>query len=111
MHDPVVGAPETVLHEDRIGFGGEVAVGEEQQLDTLANRLLARRSRIGLGFAVLFFYVSHVDLSGNLRYNPDVFYDIKFPGKGGQPNYRLPTQEDRHVRAPLRYSHAGRFER
>src|SRR6266851_707567 len=64
MHDPVMGAPEPVLHEDRIGFGGEVAIGEKQQLDAFANRLLAWRPRIGAGLFVGIFYVSHIDLSG-----------------------------------------------
>src|SRR5205814_768347 len=81
VHDPVVGAAKPVLHEDRIGLGGEVAVGEKQQLDAFANRLLRRQTRIGVGLPLSNFYVSHVDLSGNLRYNVDVFYDIKFPGK------------------------------
>src|SRR5579863_9223813 len=82
MHDPMMGAPETVLQEDRIWLGGEVAVGEKQQLDAFAHRLLARRPRIAAGPSVSIFYVSHIDLSGNLWYNPDVFYDIKFPDKG-----------------------------
>ena len=42
MHDPVMRPPEAVLREDRVGLRGKVPIGEEQQLDALANRLVAR---------------------------------------------------------------------
>jgi hypothetical protein len=72
VHDPVMRSAKTIFFEDCVRFGGEIAVGEEQQLDALPDRLLARRPQLSLPLVRLFIYVSHVDLSGNLRYIPIV---------------------------------------
>jgi len=66
MDDPVMRPAKTVLIEDRVGFGGEVAVGEKQQLDALPHLLLAQEPRLGRGGRRRRFYVSHVDLLRNL---------------------------------------------
>ena len=47
MHDPVMGAAEPVFGENRIGLGGEVAIGEEQQFHPLPQLVLAQKQRIG----------------------------------------------------------------
>ena len=47
---------ETVLGEDRIGLAGEVTIGIKQQLDALAQFLLAEKQRADAGFEV-----SHAD--------------------------------------------------
>ena len=51
-----MGSPEADFPKDCIGFGGEVAVGVEQQFYPLAQFLLTQEQRIDPGF-----YVSHVD--------------------------------------------------
>jgi hypothetical protein len=63
MDDAVMGPPETVLREDRIWLGGEIAIGKEQELDTLPDLVLDRRERRSGGF-----YVSHIDITRNLGY-------------------------------------------
>ena len=67
MDDAVMGPPKTILREDRIGLGGEIAIGKEQQLDTLPDLVLDRkegqRDR---------FYVSHIDITRNLGYRKGV---------------------------------------
>ena len=45
MDDPMMGAPESVLREDRVGLCGEIAIGKEQQLDPLPHLVLGRRGR------------------------------------------------------------------
>jgi hypothetical protein len=69
MDDPVVRPAEAELREDRIGFGGEIAIGEEQQLDAMAHLLLAQEPWLAAGHRRRWIYVSHVDLFRNLRYN------------------------------------------
>ena len=71
MHDPVMRPPEAVLREDRVGLGGEVAIGEEQQLDALANRLVARlpaaRPRVaGVGY-FMSAMLTYFAMSGTLE--------------------------------------------
>ncbi len=73
MHDPVMRPPETVLREYRVGLRGKVPIREEQQLDALANRLVADFRRLRLAFSGSAIYVSHVDLFCNVRYVPDSF--------------------------------------
>src|SRR5262249_12417555 len=46
VDDPVMRPPETVLLEDRVGLGCEVAIGEEQQLDPLPHLFLAQERRL-----------------------------------------------------------------
>lgn len=46
---PMVGAPETILGQNRVRPGGEVAIGEEQQLHRLIEFLLSQKQRIGHG--------------------------------------------------------------
>ena len=76
MHDPVMRAPETVLRKDGVGLGGKVAIREKQQLDALANRLVAR---LAADLAAVSrrrsaaIYVSHVDLFRNVRYASNGF--------------------------------------
>ena len=71
MDDAVMGPPKTILREDRIGLGGEIAIGKEQQLDTLPDLVLDRkegqRDR---------FYVSHIDITRNLGYRKGVFCGV-----------------------------------
>src|SRR5262249_27034393 len=43
MDDAVMGAPETVLRENRIRLGGKIAIGKKQELDTLPDLVLYRR--------------------------------------------------------------------
>ncbi len=43
IDDAVMGAAEAVAREHRVGLGGEVAIGEIEQLDPLAQLVLARR--------------------------------------------------------------------
>ena len=57
MHDPVMGATETVFLEYRVGFSGEVAVAKKQQFHGLAQIFVAQEKRIDP-----WFYVSHVDI-------------------------------------------------
>jgi hypothetical protein len=45
MDDAMMGAPESVAREDRIGLCGEIAIGKEQQLDSLPHLVLGRRGR------------------------------------------------------------------
>ena len=93
MHHPVMRPAKTVLLEDRVGLGGEVAIGEEQQLDPLPHRFLGLRRYIVLGGCLpVGFYVSHVDISGNLRYKDSVFCDIKFRKAGRARQRRGPGQ-------------------
>jgi len=68
MDDTMMGAAKTVFCENRIGLGGEVTIGEEQQLDPLADRLLMQE--VG---TIEEIYVSHVDLSRNLWHYLGVF--------------------------------------
>jgi hypothetical protein len=44
MDNAMMGAPETVSSEDRIGLRGEITISEEQQLDPLTHFLLGYRS-------------------------------------------------------------------
>ncbi len=55
---PVMRAAEAVARQHGIGLRGEVAIGVEQQLDALAELLLAQEQQ-GVGGG---FYVSHIDL-------------------------------------------------
>ena len=71
MHDPVMRPSETLLREYRVGLRGKVPVCEEQQLDALANRLVADFRRLCRAFSGSANYVSHVDLFCNIRYVPD----------------------------------------
>ena len=71
MHDPVMRPSETVLREYRVGLRGKVPVRKEQQLDALANRLIADFRRLRFAFSGSAIYVSHVDLFCNIRYVPD----------------------------------------
>jgi hypothetical protein len=61
MHDTMVSPSEAVSRQDRIGFCGEITIGEKQQLDPLSHLLLARKQWVGARF-----YVRHIDLSRNL---------------------------------------------
>src|SRR5258708_16500887 len=79
MHDPVMGAPETVLHEDRIGFGGEVAIGEKQPPDALTNRLLPWRPYIGPALSLSLFYVTPADFSPTLPDPPAPLSHLQLP--------------------------------
>jgi hypothetical protein len=49
VHDPVMGSAETVFIENGIRLGGEVPIGEEQQLDAVPHLLLAREGTVGGG--------------------------------------------------------------
>jgi hypothetical protein len=69
-----MGAAEPVLREDRIGLCRKVAIGEEQQLDALADILVAEAGGVGRGI-----YVSHIDLFRKHRYNGPAISIIKFP--------------------------------
>jgi hypothetical protein len=40
MDDAMMGAPKSVLREDRIGLCGEIAIGKEQQFDPLPHLIL-----------------------------------------------------------------------
>jgi hypothetical protein len=42
----MMGAPKTVLRENRIGFCGEIAIRKEQELDPLAHLVLTRERRV-----------------------------------------------------------------
>ncbi len=42
MNDTMMGAPKSVLREDRIRLCGEIAIGKEQQLDPLPHLILGR---------------------------------------------------------------------
>jgi hypothetical protein len=68
MHDPVMRPPETVRREYRVGLRGKIPIRKEQQLDALANRLIADFRRLCLAFSGSAIYVSHVDLFCNIRY-------------------------------------------
>src|SRR6185312_4620858 len=57
IDDAVMGAAEAVFRQHGVGLGGEVAIGVIEQLDRLAQLLLAEEEQVGAGF-----YVSHVDL-------------------------------------------------
>jgi hypothetical protein len=59
----VMGAPEIVARENRIGLRGKIAIGKEQQLDPLPHLIL-----VGKGRDSKRFYVRHIDLSRNLGY-------------------------------------------
>src|ERR1700693_5601423 len=50
VDDPVMGPAEAIFLEDRVGLGGEVAIGEEQQLDAVAHLLLAWEGGGGSGY-------------------------------------------------------------
>ena len=54
---PVVRPAEPVLGQDRVGLGGKIPIGVEDQLDPLAQLLVAQEQRIDAGF-----YVSHIDI-------------------------------------------------
>jgi len=66
MDDPVMRPAKPVLLEDRVGLGGEIALGEKQQFDALPHLLLAQEDGLGRGGRRRRFYVSHVDLLRNL---------------------------------------------
>src|SRR5262249_5603495 len=51
------GTAEAISLQDRIGFGGEVAIGIKEEFDALAQLVLTKEQGVGLRF-----YVSHVDL-------------------------------------------------
>src|SRR5216683_2412147 len=57
INDAVVRAAEAVARQHGVGLGGEIAIGVVEQLDALAQFLLAEEQEIGARF-----YVSHVDL-------------------------------------------------
>ena len=63
VDDAVVRAAKAVARENRVGLGGEVAISEEQQFDTVPDRILAGGKPAGPQF-----YVRHIDLSRNLAY-------------------------------------------
>jgi hypothetical protein len=50
MHDPMMRPPETVFREYGVGLRGKVPIREEQQLDALANRLVADFRRLCILF-------------------------------------------------------------
>ena len=75
VDDPVMGAAEPVCRKDRVRLGREVAVGEEQQFDPLPHRGVTGKGRVG-GM----FYVSHIDISRNLRYHQKFLSNIR--GRG-----------------------------
>src|SRR5260221_3024488 len=56
INDTMIGATETVSTQYGVRPAGEIAIGVEQQLDALAEFLLAQEERVGSGF-----YVRHVD--------------------------------------------------
>jgi hypothetical protein len=58
MDDAVMGAAETVSRQDRVGLGGEIAIGKKQQLDPLPHLLLGHDRRMSRQN-----YVRHIDLS------------------------------------------------
>ena len=80
MHDPVMRPPEAVLREDRVGLGGKVAIREKQQLDALANRLVARfpaaRLRVRRSRLFMSAMLTYFAMSGTV---PDGLGDIKLP--------------------------------
>ena len=43
---PVMGAAKFVFRQNGVGFGGEIAIGIEQQLDTLAQFLFTEEKRL-----------------------------------------------------------------
>jgi hypothetical protein len=94
MDYTMMGASKIVLREYRIGLCSEVAVRKEQQLDTLPQLILDR-----VGRSDERFYVSHIDLSRNLRYQQSVICGIGF---GGDP----PVGSKRSDHANRRYSPA-----
>src|SRR2546430_10292842 len=55
MDDPVMRPAKAELRKDRIGLGGEIAIGEEQQLDAVPHLLLAQRKLIHPRFLVAGF--------------------------------------------------------
>jgi hypothetical protein len=63
MDYPMMGTPEMVVREDRVGLRSKVAIGKEQQLDPLPHLILGLQERTDERF-----YVSHVDLSRNPGY-------------------------------------------
>src|SRR5262249_40181682 len=72
MDDAMMGAAEPIFFEDRIRLRGEVAIGEEQELDALPYFLLVQISGFTvcgclLRFCRPKFYVSHVDIFCNHR--------------------------------------------
>src|SRR5690242_12870687 len=70
MHDAVMRPPEAVLREDRIAFGGEVAIREKQELAALANRLFrdfrASASRLWGGRLFMSVMLTYFAMSGTL---------------------------------------------
>ena len=58
----VMRPPKPVVVQNAVRIAGEVAVGEEQQLDRLAQLVFPQEQGIRS------FYVSHVDISGSARY-------------------------------------------
>jgi hypothetical protein len=50
MDHPMMRSAEIVLRQDRVGLGGEVAIGEEQQLNALPHLLIAEEGRFASGF-------------------------------------------------------------
>ncbi len=81
MQHPVMGAAEAIFLQNRIGTAGEVAIGEEQELDaghevarrevvgpwvgrSAGGRLAAAGARHAAGRNAVGGYVSHVDLFG-----------------------------------------------
>src|SRR5205814_10675136 len=67
MDDAVMGAPKTILRENRIRLGGEIAVGKKQELDALPDLVLDGRERQRDQI-----YVSHIDITRNLGYRRGV---------------------------------------
>ena len=59
VDNAVMGAAEFVAGQNAIRLSGEVAIGEEQQLDALAQLVLTQKKRVHCRF-----YVSHVDIFG-----------------------------------------------
>ena len=57
IDDAVMSAAETVLGQHRVGLGGEIAIGIEQELHALPEVFLAQEEGIGARL-----YVSHVDI-------------------------------------------------
>ena len=47
MHDPMMRPAEAVFIEDRVRLGGEIPVGEEQQLDAVLHLFLAGEGSVG----------------------------------------------------------------
>src|SRR5438132_8755690 len=92
MDDAVMGAPEAIFCKDRIGLGGEIAIGKKQHFDTLPNLVRKRGEWWRLGF-----YVSHIDITRNLGYRKFVFCDVRSAVRRSRPRTadRDPPTENR----------------